>query len=212
MTARPFLYDYWRSSASYRVRIALNLKGIAHDSASVDLVRGDQRSPEHLDRNPQGFVPALRIDGLLLTQSLAIIDYLDETRPEPPLLPPDATGRARVRALAHAVAMDIHPICNLHVAAHVMARHPDAPEAARQDWMVHFITRGLDALERMVGAGAYCYGDTPTLADICLVPQIYNARRWGVDLTRHPRLVAIDAACADLPAFADAHPDRVKPA
>lgn len=206
------LYDYWRSSAAYRVRIALGLKGLPHAAVPVNLLDASHKAPDHLARNPQGLVPALHIDGRMLTQSLAIIEYLDETRPDPPLLPADPPGRARVRALAHAIAMEIAPICNLSVATHVAAL--TGREDARVDWMAHFIGPGLEAFERLLaqgGTGRFCHGDQPGLADCCLVPQLYNARRWGVAVDHLPRIAAIADACAALPAFAAAHPDRVGP-
>ncbi|UWM83213.1 maleylacetoacetate isomerase [Rhizobium sp. SRDI969] len=205
------LYDYWRSSASYRVRIALNLLGIDYKTVSVNLLEGAHRTPDYLTLNPQGFVPTLVIDGKTLTQSLAIVEYLAETRPECGLLPPDIADRQKVRALAYAVAMDIHPICNMHVVSHLMTMTEKAD--AREEWMKHFISDGLGKLEAMTGEadGRFSFGDVPTMADLCLVPQVYNARRWGVELTAFKRIVDIDARCADLPAFQAAHPDRVKP-
>ncbi len=205
------LYDYWRSSASYRVRIALNLLGVDYRTVPINLLEGEHRRPDYLALNPQGFVPTLVIDGKTLTQSLAIIEYLAETRPECGLLPSDIADRQKVRALAYAVAMDIHPICNLHVVSHLMTLTDKTD--AREEWMKHFITDGLRKLEAMIGNGdgAFSFGDTPTMADLCLVPQVYNARRWGVDLTAFTRIVDIDARCAELPAFQAAHPDRVKP-
>ncbi|MBY3344283.1 maleylacetoacetate isomerase [Rhizobium laguerreae] len=205
------LYDYWRSSASYRVRIALNLLGVDYKTVPINLLDGAHKTPEYLALNPQGLVPTLVIDGKTLTQSLAIIEYLGETRPECRLLPSNIVDRQKVRALANAVAMDIHPICNLHVVSHLMSMTDKAD--AREEWMTHFITEGLGKLEAMIGKadGAFSFGDAPTMADLCLVPQVYNARRWGVDMTAFKRIVAIDARCADLPAFQAAHPDRVKP-
>ncbi|WEX77119.1 maleylacetoacetate isomerase [Sinorhizobium numidicum] len=206
------LYDYWRSSASYRVRIALNLIGENYRSVPVDLLAKAHRGPEHLTRNPQGLVPVLDVDGERLTQSLAIIEYLAETRPSSCFLPVDVIGRQRVRALSYAIAMDIHPVCNLGVVAHVMANAEDG-EAARRAWMRKFIGEGLAAFERMLNhpsIGEFCHGDRPTMADLCLVPQVYNARRWDVDLSACPRTVAIDANCAKIEAFAKAHPDRAK--
>ncbi|MCA2405659.1 maleylacetoacetate isomerase [Rhizobium leguminosarum bv. viciae 248] len=205
------LYDYWRSSASYRVRIALNLLGVDYKTVPINLLDGAHKTPEYLALNPQGLVPTLVIDGKTLTQSLAIIEYLAETRPEYGLLPPDIADRQKVRALAYAVAMDIHPICNLHVVSHLMTMTGKAD--AREEWMKHFISDGLGKLEAMIGEadGAFSFGDAPTMADLCLVPQVYNARRWGVELTAFKRIVAIDARCADLPAFQAAHPDPVKP-
>lgn len=199
------LHDYWRSSASYRVRIALGLAGLTWESLPVDLVAGAQIAPDHLARNPQGLVPVLEIDGTSLTQSLAIVEYLDETRGLG-LLPAEPVARARVRALAHAVAMEIHPVCNLRVAKYATAH--SGGTLSMQDWMQTFIGPGLVALEAMAGDGPYCYGDSVTLADICLVPQLYNARRWEVDLAPLPRLLRIDAHLRANPAFAQAHPDH----
>lgn len=205
------LHDYWRSSASYRVRIALNMLEIDHKTVSINLLEGEQRGPDYLALNPQGLVPTLVIDGKTLTQSLSIIEYLAELRPECGLMPADSAGRQHVRALAYAIAMDIHPICNTHVAAYVMTITDKAD--AREDWMKHFIADGLRKLEAMLGefSGDFSFGDRPTMADLCLVPQVYNARRWGVDMTDLKRIVEIDGRCAALPAFQAAHPDRVKP-
>jgi maleylacetoacetate isomerase len=201
------LYDYWRSSAAYRVRIALNLAGVAYRSVPVDLTAGEHRGAAHLERNPQGLVPALEIDGVRLTQSLAIVEYLNETRGLA-VLPHEPVARARVRALAYAVAMEIHPVCNLSVARKAVEFAGGSAEMA--DWMLAFIPKGLAALETMLAAapdGRFAWGDAVTLADICLMPQLYNARRWNVDLAPMPRIRAIEAACAALPAFAAAHPD-----
>ena len=208
------LYDYWRSSASFRVRIGLHLKRIPFTSETVNLLDGSQRSEANLARNPQGFVPALAIDGMMLTQSLAILEYLDARTPEPPLLPTDPADAARLRAIAHAIAMEIHPICNPSVVAHHTAAFDgDADDKAA--WMRHFIDKGLRAVEILANrraTGDFLHGDMPGLADCVLVPQIYNARRWGVDLAAMPRLAAIDAACMALPAFRAAAPETVKPA
>lgn len=201
------LFDYWRSSASYRVRIGLNLLGISYAGEPVDLLSGAQRSQENLVRNPQGLVPTLSIDGVELTQSLAILEYLNETR-SAGWLPADAVGKARVRALSYAIAMEIHPVCNLRVARHAAALGGTTVE----EWMKHFITDGLADFEAMLQRqpeGRFCYGDQVTLADICLVPQIYNARRWGVNLESLPRTSAVSARLEEIPAFAAAHPDRV---
>ncbi len=203
------LHDYWRSSAAYRVRIGLNLLGISYSAEPVDLLAGHHRAAENLARNPQGLVPSLQIDALMLSQSLAILEYLDETRGGG-WLPKDAGQKARVRALAYAVAMDIHPICNLHVVRHAVSLGGTTLEG----WMQHFITTGLAGLEGMLvqdQTGRFAVGDTVSLADICLVPQVYNARRWGVDMAAFPHIAKIDANLATLPAFAAAHPDRVKP-
>ena len=199
------LYDYWRSSASYRVRIALGLAGLSWETVPVDLLDGAQKGPAHLARNPQGLVPVLEIDGLRLTQSLAILAYLDETRGLG-LLPDAPSERARARAIAHAIAMDVHPVCNLSVARFAVERC--GAGLTIEDWMRRFITPGLAALETMVENGPFCVGACISLADLCLVPQLYNARRWGIDLAPMPRLRRIDAALAEIPAFAAAHPDR----
>lgn len=204
------LYDYWRSSASYRVRIALNLKGIAYESVDISLLDGVQRSPEHRARNPQGFVPALGIDGHMLTQSLAIIDYLDARQPEPRLLPADPVRRAETLARALVIAADIHPIDNLRVLRYLKDRF-GIDQAGRDDWYRHWIAEGFAALEAMAPDTAFLGGHAPDLADICLVPQMYNARRLEAPLGDYPKLVRIDAACQALDAFAAAHPDQVKP-
>lgn len=203
------LFDYWRSSASYRVRIGLNLLGIPWTPMPVDLVAGEQRAAGNLARNPQGLVPTLEIDGHRMTQSLAILEYLEETR-RPGWLPGSAAGRAQVRATAYAIAMDIHPVCNLRV-----ARHAVSLGATMEGWMQHFITLGLEGVEGLLmqdRSGRFCHGETVTLADLCLVPQVYNARRWGVDLRAFPRIEAVAATLETLPAFAAAHPDKVNPA
>ncbi|MBK0327541.1 maleylacetoacetate isomerase [Rhodobacteraceae bacterium F11138] len=207
------LYDYWRSSASYRVRIALNLAGISYRSVSVDLLKTAQKSPEHLARNPQGLVPVLDIDGMRLTQSLAILEYLDHTRALN-LLPTEPGARAQQQALAHSIAVDIHPVCNLSVVSYA-AQLADGREGAREDWMQRFIRPGLMAFERMLDdfeQAPFCCGATPGLADLCLIPQIYNARRWGVDISDLPRLLSVETACAAHPAFAAAYPETCKPA
>ncbi|WP_323038750.1 maleylacetoacetate isomerase [Gemmobacter sp.] len=202
------LYDYWRSSASYRVRIALGLAGLDWQTVPVDLLAGEQRSPDHLARNPQGFVPALEIDGRCLTQSLAIVEYLNETH-DMALLPNDPHARAQVRATALAIAADIHPVCNLGPARHAVAQSNGG--ITMEGWMQHFIAPGLAAVEAMVEDGSFCHGKGVTLADICLMPQLYNTHRWGVDMQPLPKLRRIEAHLAGLPAFQAAHPDRVKP-
>lgn len=199
------LFDYHRSSASYRVRIALGLAGITYQSVIVNLISGEQRSPEHLARNPQGFVPVLDIDGQRFTQSLAIIEYLDETRGLG-LLPEKPLERARMRALAYTVAVDVHPVCNLSVAA----KATGGEEPARTQWMRHFISPGLGAFEALLAdfeQAPYSSGDTPSLADICLIPQLYNADRWGADYAACHRIVGIAEACNKHPAFIAAYPD-----
>lgn len=211
MRERIVLQDYWRSSSAYRVRIALNLLGLRYESVPVDLVAGAQRSAAHLEASPQGLVPVLEIDGVRLTQSLAIIEYLDETR-KAGFLPSEPVARARARALAHAIAMETQPVCNLRVARHAVSL---GGTATMEGWMAHFIALGLQGFEGLLAQGpetAFCHGDGPGLADLCLVPQVYNARRWGVDLTAFPRLLAIAERAEAIPAFAAAHPDRVRPA
>lgn len=210
MTATITLHDYWRSSSAYRVRIALNMLGLSYQSRPVDLVAGGQRSAAHLAINPQGLVPILEIDGLRLTQSMAILEYLDETRAAD-FLPKSPAERARARALVHAIAMETQPICNLRVARHAVSL---GGEATMEGWMAHFIALGLQGFEGMLSqapAQPFCHGDTPGLADICLIPQVYNARRWNVDLSPFPRLAAISTRAEALATFAAAHPDRVKP-
>lgn len=205
------LYDYWRSSAAYRLRIALRLLSLDHTALPVNLLTGEHRAAANLARNPQGLVPTLEIDGLTLTQSLAILEYLDETR-HAGFLPADAPGRARTRALAYAIAMEIHPVCNLSVARHAVTASGGA--ITMEGWMQHFITPGLAAFERMLdtpATGTCCHGDSITLADICLVPQVYNARRWGVDVTSLSRISTIMAHLESIPAVRAAHPDNFKP-
>jgi len=203
------LHDYFRSSASYRVRIALNLKGIAYESHAVDLRTDEQQSADYRRLNPQGFVPMLEMDGERLTQSLAIFDYLDAQVPEPPLVPRDPGGRAHVLALALTVACDIHPLNNLRVLRY-LKNELGQPQDAIDHWYRHWCAEGLAALEGLASptAGKFLYGDTLTMADICLVPQIYNARRLDTPLDAFPTLTRVDAALTALPAFAAAHPDR----
>jgi maleylacetoacetate isomerase len=207
------LYTYWRSSAAWRVRIALNLKRLDWQAVPVHLLRngGQQRAPAYLQLNPQGLVPVLEADGLVLSQSLAIIEYLEETRPAPALLPADAAGRARVRSLAQLVACDIHPLNNLRVLQYLQ-QQGGFDETQRDRWVRHWVDTGLRVLERRLAGepatGRYCHGDAPGMADCCLVPQLYNARRFGCKLEELPTLLRIEAACGELEAFRAAVPDR----
>jgi maleylacetoacetate isomerase len=205
------LYGYFRSSAAYRVRIALALKKVPYESLALDLRAGAQRGLDYLALNPQGLVPAL-VDGEhVVAQSLAILEYLEETRPTPPLLPPGAAARARVRRLAALVVCDIHPLNNLRVLEY-LERELGAAQPARERWMRHWIETGFTAFESLLAGapqtGRFCHGDEPTLADVCLVPQLYNARRFGCPLDAFPTLVAVDARCRALPAFAAAAPEQ----
>jgi maleylpyruvate isomerase len=205
------LYTYFRSSAAYRVRIALQLKGIDAEYAFVDLRRdgGDQKKPEYVARNPQRLIPLLVEDDFVLNQSLAILEYLEERHPLPPLLPGDARGRAHVRALACMVCCDVHPLQNMRVQEYIK-REFGRGEKAVLAWVQHWIDDGLTALETMLAGGprAFCHGDSPTLADVCLIPQLNNARRYGCDLTRYPTLTRIEATCRALDAFERAAPER----
>jgi len=202
------LYGYFLSSAAYRVRIALGLKGLSAEHRFVHLRKGEQTQPAYRKVNPAGLVPYWIDDDLELAQSIAIIEYLDETHPQPPLLPPDAKGRAIAREIALAVASDIHPIGNLRVLNRLTGMGVD--EATRAAWSKHWIETGFEAVEARLShlPGPFALGDQPTLADICIVPQVFNARRFGVDLTPYKRIVAIDAAAAKLDAFAAAEPGR----
>ena len=206
------LYDYWRSSASYRVRIALNLKGAEHERVPVNLLEGEQQDEAYRARNPQGLVPMLEADGVRLTQSLAIVSWLEARFPEPPLLPADPAERAHVLALALTVAADIHPLNNLRVLKRLAKL--GIAEEARDDWYRHWVRLGFEALEALAAprAGRLLFGDSVTLADVCLVPQMYNARRFDLPLDPYPTLVRADAETAALDPFAAAHPDRVAPA
>lgn len=205
------LFDYWRSSAAYRIRIALGLMDLPYTAIPVDLVKGEQRQPANLARNPQGLVPTLEIDGQTLTQSLAILEYLDETR-DAGFLPREPVARARVRALAYAIAMETAPVCNLSVRTYA-ARNSNGGITV-DSWQTHFIAQGLAAFEAMLdhpATGRFCHGDQVTLPDICLVPQIYNAQRIGLDLSPHSRITAIMAELSRIPAVAAAHPDNHQP-
>ncbi len=202
------LHGYWRSGAAYRTRIALNLKGVAYDQAGVDLRTGGQRSEAFTALNPQGMVPALEVDGAVLSQSPAILEWLEETHPEPPLLPAGAVDRAHVRAMAALIGCDIHPLNNLRVGKALRETFA-ADQAAVDAWAARWIVPGFTALERLVGVhgGGWCFGATASLADCYLIPQIYSARRFNTPLEAFPRLMAIDAAAAAHPAFVAAHPD-----
>jgi maleylacetoacetate isomerase len=202
------LYDYWRSSAAYRVRIALNLKGVEYTSINTDLAKGGQKDAAFLALNPQGLVPALAHNGQIITQSLAIIEWLDAHYPEPRLTPAEADARADIMAKALVIAADIHPINNLRI-LNYLKNELGHPQEVVDQWIRHWISEGFSALEAMVETGPdhpFIGGDAPGLADICLVPQMYNARRFATDLTPFPRLMAVDAACTALPAFEKAQP------
>jgi len=204
------LHDYWRSSASYRVRIALAMKQVDYERHDVNLLKREHVSPENLAVNPQGLVPTLEIDGHILGQSLAIIDYLDTRFPEPRLIPADALARAMTLQRALVIAADIHPVDNLRVLRRLNEMGVD--QAARDDWYRHWIIEGFTALETMAGSGAFLGGRSPDLSDICLVPQMYNARRLDTPLDAFPRLVEIDVRLTAIDTIAAAHPDRFKPA
>lgn len=201
------LYDYWRSSAAYRVRIALQVKGLGYNAVPVNLVKGEQSSADYLAHNPQGLVP-LFVDGeRSIAQSMAIIEYLDETHPAPRLLPGDAYARATVRAMANVIACDIHPINNLRILTYLKSTLGHSEDEIG-NWYRHWISQGFAALERQAHSNTHMFGDAVTLADICLVPQMANARRFNTDLTPFPRLVAIDAHLRSLPAFVAAAPEK----
>lgn len=207
------LHNYFRSSASYRVRIALNLKGLAYDYRAVHLSRGggEQFGAAFRALNPLALVPVLEHDGQHLTQSLAILEYLEEVQPKPPLLPGTPAGRARVRALSLAVACEIHPLNNLRV-LNYLTRTLGVTTEAKDEWYRHWVELGLAALEQQLAGsahtGKFCHGDTPTIADCCLIPQLFNARRFACDLSAYPTLLGVEANCVALPAFRDAAPER----
>jgi maleylacetoacetate isomerase len=207
--SETILYGYWRSSATYRTRIALNLKGVSYRTVDVHLLKDEQTRPEHLARHPSGRVPILEIDGHRIGQSMAMIDYLDETRPDPPLLPRDPCLRAHVRDLKDQIVADIHPLNNTSVLARLRSQF-GADDSAIASWYEHWIVRGFEVLEQMLpSTGDYCLGDAVTLADIVLVPQVANARRYRqIDLTQFPNVVRIDAAVKRLKAFHDAAPEQ----
>jgi maleylpyruvate isomerase len=207
------LYTYFRSSAAYRVRIALNLKGLPYEASPVHLLRngGEQLSDAYRAVNPAMLLPTLGDEGNVIGQSLAIIEYLEETRPQTPLLPADAAGRARVRALALTVAADTHPLGNLRVLKYLKGEMA-LSEEVKLEWQQHWLRAGMATLETLLAndpqTGRYCHGDTPTLADCCLVPQVFGAQRFGVDLAPYPTIMRIHANCAALPAFQSAHPSQ----
>lgn len=205
---KPTLHGYYRSSASYRIRIALNLKGIAYTDVFHHLRKGEQSAPSYLAINPQGFVPTLSLDGAILTQSLAICEYLEEVQREPPLLPADPIQRAHVRAFAQVIACDIHPLQNLRVLKRLkgLGQDQDGIDA----WARWVIEDGLEACAKLleVGTGPFCFGSSVTLADICLIPQLANAKRFGVDVLKWPRIASIEEACLAMEAFQRARPEN----
>jgi|SoiMethySBSTD1v2_1073268.scaffolds.fasta_scaffold95675_3 maleylpyruvate isomerase len=207
------LYTFFRSSASFRVRIALNLKGLSYEQVPIHLRRGggEQFAASYKQINPQSLLPTLEDEGRCLTQSLAIIEYLEETHPKPPLLPKNPPDRALVRSMALVIACEVHPIQNLRVLNYVKKEYNQTDEQVNL-WAQHWIDLGLASLEQMISAqtapGKFCFGDTPTLADICLVPQLGNARRFGCDLSLYPNITSIEKVCLALPAFADAAPEK----
>jgi maleylacetoacetate isomerase len=207
------LYTFFRSSASFRVRIALNLKNLSYDQIPIHLRRGggEQFRANYQNINAQALVPTLEDDGRYLIQSLAIVEYLEEKYPSPPLLPKAAADRAVVRSMALVIACEVHPIQNLRVLNYIKNEYQQNDEQVNR-WAQHWIELGLAALEQMINAqtarGTFCFGDTPTLADICLVPQLGNARRFGCDLSRYPKILSVEKACIVIPAFADAAPDK----
>jgi maleylacetoacetate isomerase len=199
------LYTYFRSSAAYRVRIALNLKGVAYEAVPVNLLKGEQRQEGYRAVNPQQRVPSLDTGGATLIQSPAILEYLDEAYPEPPLLPVGAANRAKVRAVASLIACDIHPLNNSGVLAYLKTRLGH-DQAAADEWYAHWVREGFDAVEALIEPGPYAFGSRVTLADVYLVPQVFNARRFNVPLDAYPKIAAVDEACAALTAFQDAAP------
>lgn len=202
------LYSFWRSTTSFRVRAALNMKGVVYETVAVDLVAGDQRESDYTAINPGKGVPTLVLDnGAVLTQSMAIVEYLDAVHPEPRLIPKDPLKRARVMAVAHTVAMDIHPVNNLRLIGQLKSRFGASPDQAT-DWMCHWMQDGFTSVEALLPASdTFAFGDAPNIADICITAQVYNARRWGLDLAAFPYITRIEQLCLNSPAIADAHPD-----
>ena len=200
------LYTYFRSSAAYRVRIALNLKGLPYEAVPIHLLKKEQNAPDYLAVNPQGRVPSLDLDGTVLIQSPAILEYLEEIYPEPPLLPSDPVARARVRAICALIACDIHPLNNVGVLRYIK-RAFGQEQAAIDDWYRHWIVEGFTALEQIIEPGPFAFGSNPTLADVYLVPQVYNAVRLHVPMEPYPKIAAADRACSDLEAFKAAAPE-----
>jgi maleylacetoacetate isomerase/maleylpyruvate isomerase len=203
------LYSYWRSTTSFRVRAALNLKSVAYDLVPIDLVAGDQRDEPYVELNPNASVPTLILDdGTVLTQSMAILDYIDAVWPKPQLIPSAPLERARVMAAAQTVACDVHPVNNLRVIAELKSRFGATPEEAR-NWMCHWMSEGFTSLEKQLADDTqFSFGSAPNVADLCVVAQIYNARRWGMDLHPFRKICRVEAACLDVPAIAAAHPDQ----
>ncbi len=201
------LYTYFRSSAAYRVRIALNLKGVAYDAVPINLLKGEQREENYGSVNPQKRVPSLDTGSATLIQSPAILEYIDEVYPEPPLLPVGAINRAKVRAIASLIACDIHPLNNSGTLAYLKNQLGQDQQAA-DEWYAHWVRQGFDAIEALLGPGPYAFGSRITLADIYLVPQVFNARRFKVSLDDYPKIAAVDAACAAHQALQDAAPDK----
>ncbi len=208
MKTMPTLWGYFRSSAAYRIRIALNLKGIDYQDRFVHLAKGEQASDEFTAVNPQMLVPVFETgDGDSLIQSMAILEYLEETYPEPALLPGDAANRARIRAVADIIACDIHPVDNLRILKYLKGPLGQAQDDVNT-WYVHWVKLGFDAIEPAIEGGGFCFGEEATLADVCLIPQLFNAHRFNVPMDAYPKIRAVEAHCQNIAAFADAHPSR----